>query len=110
MCVDFFFFNQKTAYEMRISDWSSDVCSSDLDGGLRDGALGDVHHVLVVGIGLVEFHGGEFGIVPWRDALVAEAAVDLEHFFAEAADHQPLEMQLGRPEERRAGTECGSKG
>src|SRR3546814_1841566 len=27
---DFFFFKQKTAYEMRISDWSSDVCSSDL--------------------------------------------------------------------------------
>src|SRR3546814_4039368 len=31
MCVFFFFFKQKTAYEMRISDWSSDVCSSDLD-------------------------------------------------------------------------------
>src|SRR3546814_2001338 len=31
-----FFFKQKTAYEMRISDWSSDVCSSDLhDGGGR---------------------------------------------------------------------------
>src|SRR3546814_12532703 len=29
----FFFFKQKTAYEMRISDWSSDVCSSDLFGG-----------------------------------------------------------------------------
>src|SRR3546814_4212012 len=28
----FFFFKQKTAYEMRISDWSSDVCSSDLLG------------------------------------------------------------------------------
>src|SRR3546814_4106095 len=28
----FFFFKQKTAYEMRISDWSSDVCSSDLFG------------------------------------------------------------------------------
>src|SRR3546814_6038058 len=28
--VCFFFFKQKTAYEMRISDWSSDVCSSDL--------------------------------------------------------------------------------
>src|SRR3546814_14821118 len=28
--VDFFFFKKKTAYEMRISDWSSDVCSSDL--------------------------------------------------------------------------------
>src|SRR3546814_10487511 len=31
--VFFFFFKQKTAYEMRISDWSSDVCSSDLTGG-----------------------------------------------------------------------------
>src|SRR3546814_10432551 len=29
-CFCFFFFKQKTAYEMRISDWSSDVCSSDL--------------------------------------------------------------------------------
>src|SRR3546814_5986116 len=31
----FFFFKQKTAYEMRISDWSSDVCSSDLHGQHR---------------------------------------------------------------------------
>src|SRR3546814_7251272 len=31
----FFFFKQKTAYEMRISDWSSDVCSSDLSSRLR---------------------------------------------------------------------------
>src|SRR3546814_19708824 len=31
LCVVFFFFKQETAYEMRISDWSSDVCSSDLD-------------------------------------------------------------------------------
>src|SRR3546814_2924951 len=38
----FFFFKQKTAYEMRISDWSSDVCSSDLvlcgTAGLGEGA------------------------------------------------------------------------
>src|SRR3546814_2632203 len=35
MChLCFFFFKQKTAYEMRISDWSSDVCSSDL-GDIR---------------------------------------------------------------------------
>src|SRR3546814_7663755 len=32
VCVFVFFFKQKTAYEMRISDWSSDVCSSDLPG------------------------------------------------------------------------------
>src|SRR3546814_9775572 len=32
LCFLVFFFKQKTAYEMRISDWSSDVCSSDLCG------------------------------------------------------------------------------
>src|SRR3546814_8198240 len=32
-----FFFKQKTAYEMRISGWSSDVCSSDLSDGKRQG-------------------------------------------------------------------------
>src|SRR3546814_9597951 len=37
----FFFFKQKTAYEMRISDWSSDVCSSDLTGR----KLGADHHL-----------------------------------------------------------------
>src|SRR3546814_12962569 len=58
-----FLFMQKTAYEMRISDWSSDVCSSDLDvdigiivhvrpvehawnlpPGLPDAISGDLHH------------------------------------------------------------------
>src|SRR3546814_9054311 len=39
-CVLFFFFKQKTAYDMRISDWSSDVCSSDLvKAGLRPAAV-----------------------------------------------------------------------
>src|SRR3546814_4785517 len=43
-----FFFKQKTAYEMRISDWSSDVCSSDLsDAGASDeAAAGDLHLLL----------------------------------------------------------------
>src|SRR3546814_2454674 len=35
----FFFFKQKTAYEMRISDWSSDVCSSDLVSGTPTDAV-----------------------------------------------------------------------
>src|SRR3546814_1011469 len=51
--VVFFFFKQKTAYEMRISDWSSDVCSSDLPGrddvaegaGLVRGAHRELVHV-----------------------------------------------------------------
>src|SRR3546814_131432 len=40
--VLFFFFKQKTAYEMRISDWSSDVCSSDLGGDDLDARTGAV--------------------------------------------------------------------
>src|SRR3546814_4466225 len=47
-CIFFFFFKQKTAYEMRISDWSSDVCSSDLPAimqAIRDGAW-DVYDLL----------------------------------------------------------------
>src|SRR3546814_9655763 len=48
LCFCVFFFKQKTAYEMRISDWSSDVCSSDLyllnaiSGPLRPGRIGIV--------------------------------------------------------------------
>src|SRR3546814_3519639 len=38
--VLFFFFKQKTAYEMRISDWSSDVCSSDLRPAQDPGRTG----------------------------------------------------------------------
>src|SRR3546814_2949555 len=37
----FFFFKQKTAYELRISDWSSDVCSSDLDDRQDKKEFGD---------------------------------------------------------------------
>src|SRR3546814_10597556 len=49
----FFFFKQKTAYEMRISDWSSDVCSSDLTRyrGVEDQFLLE-HAVLDIGVGM----------------------------------------------------------
>src|SRR3546814_995361 len=42
--VFFFFFKQKTAYEMRISDWSSDVCSSDLPEVHRETQRGQNQH------------------------------------------------------------------
>src|SRR3546814_1876300 len=42
----FFFFKQKTAYEMRISDWSSDVCSSDLLQADAVHTRGTVHVIL----------------------------------------------------------------
>src|SRR3546814_16728802 len=47
LCLFFFFFKQKTAYEMRISDWSSDVCSSDLLVGL--GATDPLPHLSATG-------------------------------------------------------------
>src|SRR3546814_8462537 len=92
MCVCFFF-KQKTAYEMRISDWSSDVCSSDLAGDdvaeLRartleaDGAdVGDiVGRGRKVGLGGVE--AGERGVhchdwSPWEGfETLRELAADL---------------------------------
>src|SRR3546814_6543004 len=44
----FFFFKQKTAYEMRISDWSSDVCSSDLQGDIPlDNEMPDVRKLRI---------------------------------------------------------------
>src|SRR3546814_16646302 len=63
--VCLFFFKQKTAYEMRISDWSSDVCSSDLKCKFPPG--GNLHFLvgvddgLTVGAGLLDpfvDHGG----------------------------------------------------
>src|SRR3546814_20671861 len=52
--ICFFFFKQKTAYEMRISDWSSDVCSSDLSdiaSSVADPLQGDVVAVGLAGAG-----------------------------------------------------------
>src|SRR3546814_10818361 len=60
--LSFFFFKQKTAYEMRISDWSSDVCSSDLYPRL--GAVGDGH----------QHRGGHDRAAPAADVVVALVA------------------------------------
>src|SRR3546814_2064384 len=58
----FFFFKQKTAYELRISDWSSDVCSSDLTVEMTEAAfeLGleqDMAFEVVPGLWLVGVNG-----------------------------------------------------
>src|SRR3546814_12037881 len=55
----FFFFKQKTAYEMRISDWSSDVCSSDL-AGAEAAALHPVARAAEVEVDLVVAARGTF--------------------------------------------------
>src|SRR3546814_10544761 len=84
-----FFFKQKTAYEMRISDWSSDVCSSDLD---------------------LAIVGGKDDMAGRGDESVADLAAGL------GADRDILEVGIGRrqppglrrSEERRVGKECVS--
>src|SRR3546814_9189915 len=80
----FFFFKQKTAYEMRISDWSSDVCSSDLGADRDPGARtsrrqGDRGQGHLQGL--------------WRQAAVRGSE---------------LHPAAGRSEERRVGKECVS--
>src|SRR3546814_18487052 len=66
----FFFFKQKTAYEMRISDWSSDVCSSDL------GALHGLGGITVERVGKAEFvdGGARFGTARVGGNMAGEAA------------------------------------
>src|SRR3546814_1419985 len=74
----FFFFKQKTAYEMRISDWSSDVCSSDL---IR--RLCGTRRILAASDGL---HAAS-----WKAATGGKA-----------------KWEAARSEERRVGKECVS--
>src|SRR3546814_7720279 len=49
VCLFFFFFKQKASYELRISDWSSDVCASDLSAV---GEVVDVINKVIAGYGL----------------------------------------------------------
>src|SRR3546814_3130115 len=98
MCCLFFFFKQKTAYELRISDWSSDVCSSDLpvrkpDGkGQRQAASERIPHE----IDTVEFHG-----VKNPDQML-DPRIE-----AIANPLRPL-REAERSEARRVGHECVS--
>src|SRR3546814_16536523 len=66
MYKSFFFFKQKTAYDMRISDWSSDVCSSDL---VAQKLMGE--RVAIVGL------GGTGAYVLDQVAKTAVARIDL---------------------------------
>src|SRR3546814_4310707 len=86
----FFFFKQKTAYEMRISDWSSDVCSSDL----VDAALQFLE------LDAARQQDQERGSEGRSEDVDAEHGVGQHH---QANDAE------GRSEERRVGKECGSK-
>src|SRR3546814_4247147 len=96
----FFFFKQKTAYEMRISDWSSDVCSSDLEGFGPGGVsliietLTDNRNSTATNVRtIVSKNGGNLG-----------ASGSVSHGF------DRMGLITYRSEERRVGKACGSKG
>src|SRR3546814_3362271 len=105
MCqfVIFFFFKQKTAYEVRISDWSSDVCSSDLRLRARNraGAQGSPDACLINSVS-----------IPRLQATHSPASG--EHSWHRASDPQCVEIRLChashslRSEARRVGKECVS--
>src|SRR3546814_5927599 len=91
----FFFFKQKTAYEIRISDWSSDVCSSDLD---QDDDRLALH--IDAGIVVPALFGGVDAIADENDVAVLDRDIRL-HAIARGDE-------IGRSEERRVGKECVS--
>src|SRR3546814_4327686 len=82
MYVVFFFFKQKTAYEMRISDWSSDVCSSDLEALSRINAA-KAHCPTRLPVQLFLAGGPE--LRPFLAGLEINAAAELEPATPEVA-------------------------
>src|SRR3546814_10553651 len=89
--VLFFFFKQKTAYEMRISDWSSDVCSSDLVQANKQQVLRDLAEV-------------------WREESPTMWAGMAKYRMKEVGRPSFAVEPIGgqRSEERRVGKECVS--
>src|SRR3546814_15694272 len=70
MLSTYFFFKQKTAYKMRISDWSSDVCASDLWAGIGyhfvvqlDGSIEAGRPEGAVGSHVAGYNGSAIGVV-----------------------------------------------
>src|SRR3546814_4593297 len=85
----FFFFKQKTAYEMRISDWSSDVCSSDL-------LMEQLPHLLIEGM-----------LISARALKTYRGYIFLRGEYTTAAKHLNRAVEE-RSEESRVGKECVS--
>src|SRR3546814_5189573 len=104
----FCFFKQKTAYEMRISDWSSDVCSSDLAGGMHldlrvDDLLGLDHHLpFLLGRAVVQED------VDMGNDVEGDLLGELLRAHLLSRDIDALGLAPERSEERRVGKECVS--
>src|SRR3546814_2745047 len=89
--AQFFFFKQKTAYEMRISDWSSDVCSSDLIAVVGSTGAGKSHTIAKIVQSAVSAKDGEYAL---NNSHIVIFDIHSEY--------------KSRSEERRVGKECVS--
>src|SRR3546814_1857470 len=93
----FCFFKQKTAYEMRISDWSSDVCSSDL----RENSSMPCTPVSALNISFS-------APIAREDARKMRLKGATQEWLPAIDDNDSYEGGLSRSEERRVGKECVS--
>src|SRR3546814_9080550 len=93
------FVKQKTAYEMRISDWSSDVCSSDLgctrDGGYATHAVADAHFCFHIPASYADEEAAPLlcaGLIGWRSLRAAGdgRGIGLYGFGAAAQDRKSV--------------------
>src|SRR3546814_12320113 len=103
-----FFVKQKTAYVKRISDLSSDVCSSDLAMSLLDSAVPPMdaaanEPVLALGMRMADEHG----LTGVHDAGVSLQPLRAYQALAERGE---MPLRRHRSEERRGGTTCVSTG
>src|SRR3546814_3190907 len=101
----FFFFKQKTAYEMRISDWSSDVCSSDLSCII----IGDVRRKAQVARRTQV--QADLDPVDVGAAAVDRIGVEVDRREQARLNIAPVDViggDVDRSEERRVGKECVS--
>src|SRR3546814_10509611 len=92
---DVFLFKKKKAYEMRSSDWSSDVCSSDLEGRLAGGAVAVAEHEVGAGHGAVLAGGvaaGRHGVAVHMPHL-AEAAMNVIERRLHRSEEHTSELQ-----------------
>src|SRR3546814_14613414 len=107
----FFFFKQKTAYEMRISDWSSDVCSSDLQMAEDTQVAGiPIAHPDGAGIGLAVADQRVI-VIDAVEPIARRGRVERAIPIGDRGAAHPRRRRVGmglRSEERRVGKECVS--